>query len=103
MALGLPLAVDTIQPMITIYSEFRALKAVPTKSTMFWDVTPCSLIEFHRSFRGRYYLQIHCRRIKQATSNEQAASGPSRQHRQTKAQTAFQPTVRLGFQSRQGS
>jgi hypothetical protein len=37
------------------------------KSTIFWDVTPCSLMEVHRCFGGRYCFQIQGRRVDQAS------------------------------------
>jgi hypothetical protein len=30
------------------YAEFEVLTAVTTKSTIFWFVTPCSLVEVYR-------------------------------------------------------
>jgi hypothetical protein len=36
------------------YLRFQVLTAAGTKMTVFWDVTPCSLIEIFRRFRGSY-------------------------------------------------
>jgi hypothetical protein len=31
---------------------FKVLTAVATNNIVFWDVTPCSAVEFHRIFGG---------------------------------------------------
>jgi hypothetical protein len=38
----------------TTYSRFQVLMAVGMKMTAFWDITPCSLVEVDRRFRGVY-------------------------------------------------
>jgi hypothetical protein len=38
--------------------------------TIVWDVTPCSLVEVYRQFRGKYCLSLYCR----AVSNQQMAA-----------------------------
>jgi hypothetical protein len=93
MAPGLSLAVDNIQPMITIYPWFQALRAVTTKSTIFWGVTPCTLIEVHRSFGRMYCLHVHGRRVSQASNRHGENSKRGEQHRgQTRVLLTFQPT-----------
>jgi hypothetical protein len=43
------------------------------KSTMFWAVTPHSLLEVHQRFKGTYYLHLQGRKYaNQATSKNQA-------------------------------
>jgi hypothetical protein len=34
------------------------------KSTIFWDVTPCSLLSFNRRFGGTYRLHLQGRKNK---------------------------------------
>jgi hypothetical protein len=36
--------------------RFQALTAASMKFRVFWDVAPCSLVEFSRRFRGTYCL-----------------------------------------------
>jgi hypothetical protein len=33
------------------------------KSTIFWDITPCSLLKVKRHSRGTYHLHLQCQRI----------------------------------------
>jgi hypothetical protein len=40
------------------------------KITAFWDVMPCSLLKINGRFGGTYRLHLQCRRVSQAT-NEQ--------------------------------
>jgi hypothetical protein len=40
------------------YVKSEVLIAVNIKSIIFWDVTPCSLLEVYRRFRGTYYLHL---------------------------------------------
>jgi hypothetical protein len=51
--------------------EFEILMEV---NTILWDVTPCDLIEDYRSLRGKYYLHLQGRRVRQATSKKQVAN-----------------------------
>jgi hypothetical protein len=50
---------------------FEVFTAVTVKSTVFWDVILCSLVEVQH-FGGTYYLQIQGRRVNQTTSKKQA-------------------------------
>jgi hypothetical protein len=38
--------------------KFAVLMAVPVKSTIFSDVTPCNLVEVYQRFRGTHYLHL---------------------------------------------
>jgi hypothetical protein len=38
---------------------FEVLTAVVMKSTIFWDVTPCSPLKVNRCFGGTYGLHFH--------------------------------------------
>jgi hypothetical protein len=46
--------------------KFEILAAVITKSTVFWNVMPCSLVDVYRRFEGTYCLQIQGRTSNQA-------------------------------------
>jgi hypothetical protein len=39
------------------YLEFEVCTAVIMKSTIFWDITPCSPLKVNRRFGGVYRLQ----------------------------------------------
>jgi hypothetical protein len=45
------------------YVGFEILIAVTTKSTIFWNVTPCSPSEFYQAFGGTYFLHLHGRKV----------------------------------------
>jgi hypothetical protein len=55
---------------------FEVFTVVVTKSIIFWDMTPCSLLSFNRSFGGTYRLHLQVEEIssekKQQTSRWQA-------------------------------
>jgi hypothetical protein len=38
---------------------FEVLTAVVTKSTIFWDITPCSSLTVNRRFEGTHRLHLH--------------------------------------------
>jgi hypothetical protein len=42
----------------TFYTHlgFEAITAVVMKSSIFWDITPCSLLKVNRRFGGIYHL-----------------------------------------------
>jgi hypothetical protein len=40
---------------------FEVLRAVFMKSTIFWDITPYSLLKVNRHFGGKYLIQLHGR------------------------------------------
>jgi hypothetical protein len=47
------------------YVGCEVLIAVVMKSSMFWDITPCSLFKVNRRFGGTSCLHLHGRRILQ--------------------------------------
>jgi hypothetical protein len=46
------------------YVGFEVLTAVVMKSTIFWDITPCSPLTVNRSFGGTYRLHVQGRKNK---------------------------------------
>jgi hypothetical protein len=46
----------------------KFIKPLVMYSNIFWDVTLCSLAEFHQCFEGIYCLHLQCCYVKQATS-----------------------------------
>jgi hypothetical protein len=52
-----------------LYVRFEAVTAVTMKSVIFWDVTPYSLVEAYRHFRGKYCIHIQDKRL--STANKQ--------------------------------
>jgi hypothetical protein len=53
--------------------EFEVITLVTMKSTVFWDVTPCSPVEFYRRFE-KNIVPISSGSNTCYASNEQAAS-----------------------------
>jgi hypothetical protein len=45
-----------------IYRYVRFLMSVTKKSTIFWNVTPCSSVKYHVRFGGIYYLHLQGKR-----------------------------------------
>lgn len=45
---------------------FEVFTKVPVKGAIYWDVTYCSQLKFHRRFRGLYCFHFHGRRLSQA-------------------------------------
>jgi hypothetical protein len=43
---------------------FGDLKMVPTKVTVFWDVTPCGLVAKYRCSGGTCCLQLKARKVR---------------------------------------
>jgi hypothetical protein len=43
---------------ILIFVGFEVFTAVVMKSIIFWDMTPCSPVSFHRRFGGTYRLHL---------------------------------------------
>jgi hypothetical protein len=48
---------------VVAYVGFEVLTAVVIKSNLFWDITPCSLLEVNRRFGGKYLRHLQGRRI----------------------------------------
>jgi hypothetical protein len=40
---------------------FEVLTAVVMKSSIFWDITPCSPLKVNQRFGGTYRLHLQCR------------------------------------------
>jgi hypothetical protein len=68
------------------YVVFEVLTAAVTKSTIFWDITPCSPLRVNWHFRGTYRLHLQRRKISRA-----------RNHRESRWQTKFCFLARLIF------
>jgi hypothetical protein len=43
--------------------EFFTAMILTRKPTIFWDVTPCSIVEVFRRFGRKYYLNLQCRKM----------------------------------------
>jgi hypothetical protein len=50
---------------ILVTIGFEALNAVVMKISIFWNVTPCSLLKVNQRFEGTYRLHLQGRRISQ--------------------------------------
>jgi hypothetical protein len=57
---------------VVIFVGFEVLTAVVMKSTIFWDITPCSPLKFNRRFGGTYRLHLQGRRISQAINQRES-------------------------------
>jgi hypothetical protein len=44
--------IESYATQISVF--FEVLTAVIMKAIVFWDITPCSLVEVHRRFGGTY-------------------------------------------------
>jgi hypothetical protein len=51
---------------VMIVVGLEVLTAVVMKSSIFWDIKPCSLLKFNRHFRGICSLHLQGGRISQA-------------------------------------
>jgi hypothetical protein len=45
-------------PISLTFVGSEILTASTTKNTVFWDVTPCSLVEIYRRFGETYFLRL---------------------------------------------
>jgi hypothetical protein len=52
--------------------RFEVLTAVVMKSTLFWDITPCSPVHVNRRFGETYRLHIQGRRISRARNQRKS-------------------------------
>jgi hypothetical protein len=50
--------------LVTKNMFIEVLTAVVMKSTIFWDITPCSPLSVNRRFGGTYRLHLHGRKNK---------------------------------------
>jgi hypothetical protein len=53
---------------------FEVLTAAVMKTSVFWDITPCSPLKVDRPFGGVYRLYIHGRTISQETRQHETYS-----------------------------
>jgi hypothetical protein len=60
---------------LTNVRHFEVSTAVVTKSIIFWDVMPCSLLSCNRRFGGTYHLHLQGRR-NNFSKNQQASLPP---------------------------
>jgi hypothetical protein len=49
-----------------VHVFMMSLFILSMKSTIFWDVTLCSLVKANRHFKGAYHLNLESQRISQA-------------------------------------
>jgi hypothetical protein len=56
---------------------FEVFTAVVMKSTILWDIKPCSLLKVNRRFGGTYRLLLHGRRISKAGNQRESRSQAS--------------------------
>jgi hypothetical protein len=59
---------------------FEVPTAVTRKSTNFWGVTPCSMVEVHQCFWGTYCLHLQGQRVSQARNQQEADGKQSSSH-----------------------
>jgi hypothetical protein len=52
--------------------KFEILTAAVTKSTIFWDIKPCSPLKVSRRFRGTCRLHLQGRRISRARNKRES-------------------------------
>jgi hypothetical protein len=49
-----------------MHIEVEVLNIVTLNSSIFWEVTPCRLVDIYRCFRGKHCLQLQVRGVRQA-------------------------------------
>jgi hypothetical protein len=54
---------------IYIFRGFSSAQSSPLKSSIFWDITPCSLLKVNRCFRETCFLHLQGRRIATQETN----------------------------------
>jgi hypothetical protein len=52
--------------------RFEVLTVVVIKSTIFWDITPCSPLRVNRRFGGTYRLHLQCRKTSRAWNQSES-------------------------------
>jgi hypothetical protein len=50
-----------------VFAGFEVLTAVVMKSTIFWNITPCSPLKVNRRYIGTYRLHLQGRKIIRAS------------------------------------
>jgi hypothetical protein len=58
---------------VVLIVGFEVLTVVTRKSTIFWGVMPCSLVEVHQRFGEAYCLYLQGRRVSQARNHEETS------------------------------
>jgi hypothetical protein len=54
------------------YVGFEVLTAVVIKSTILWDITPCSPLSVNRRFGETYRLNLKCEKISRARNQRKS-------------------------------
>jgi hypothetical protein len=44
--------------MVSIYERYEVLTVITMKTSVFWDMTPCSLVDRHHNLRGNCCLNL---------------------------------------------
>jgi hypothetical protein len=57
------IVLETLMKQNIGHVGFEVLTAVVMKSTVFWDITPCSPLKANRRFGGTYRLHLHGRNM----------------------------------------
>jgi hypothetical protein len=76
---------------------FEVLIAVVMESSVFWDITPCSLLKVNWCFWGTYRLHLQGQSISQARNQNQGASRTWLIFRYWRWREHFSPKCRLNF------
>jgi hypothetical protein len=58
--------------------RFRILTAVVMKSYIFWDIKPCSPLQYNRRFGGTCHLLLQSVRINRGRINQHETDGKQR-------------------------
>jgi hypothetical protein len=48
--------------LLEFYVSVMVLAGMNNKTIIFWDMTPCSLVDRYQHFRGTYHLHLHGRK-----------------------------------------
>jgi hypothetical protein len=60
--------------LFVVFVEFEVLTAIDMKSSIFWDVTPCSPVNDNIRFVGTYRLHLRGERLSLARSQHETGS-----------------------------
>jgi hypothetical protein len=74
---------------------FEVLKAVVLKSSIFWDITPCSPLKANRRLGGTYRIHLHSRRIRQERGQHDEGSNKTSS---SETSVEFQRSIRRYIQ-----
>jgi hypothetical protein len=91
--LSLSLSLLQVRGLVNIYYfiGFEVLTAVIMKSTIFWDITPCSPLKVNRRFGGTYRLHLQGRKISRARNQRESRWQAGVLSRWFLAQLIFRP------------